>query len=107
MRRPERTNLEDLLKIVEENYYASQQGEEQGYLLALSILHVAREVQLIREAPLEIFSQVDFTNTDENGEKTKTSAEDAEICHNGFMSSQNEMLGGLESGADDDWLESL
>ena len=106
MRRPERTNLEDLLKIVEENYYASQKGEEQAYLLVLSILHVAREVQQTREALLDIFSHVDLTTTDENGERTKKSPEDAQICYNGFMSSQNEMLGGLESG-DDDWLESL
>ena len=106
MRRSERTNLEDLLKIVEENYYASQKGEEQAYLLVLSILHVAREVQLTREALLDIFSHADFTTPDENGEKIKTSPGDAEICYNGFMSSQNEILGGLESG-DDDWLESL
>jgi hypothetical protein len=103
MRRPELTNVEDLLKIVEENYYASQRGEEQGYLLVLSILHVAREVQLTREALLEIFSHVDFTTTDENGEKIKRSPEDAQTDNNGLMS---EMLGGLESG-DDDWLESL
>jgi hypothetical protein len=103
MRRPELTNVEDLLKIVEENYYASQRGEEQGYLLVLSILHVAREVQLTREALLEIFSHVAFTTTDENGEKMKTSPEDAQTDNNGLMS---EMLGGLESG-DDDWLESL